>query len=170
MDKPASRAAGREPRPRLTLRRLHGWAGALFAPAILFFAVSGLLQVFDLHKAPPGSERQPPAAVRAMAQLHKNQTLKLGKDPGPRPSRHDKDKGDKDRGDKDRGDKGPAPAKAEPLGQQLLKAYAAATSLVLALTTLVGIVIALRNRRERVLSLVLLLVGIFAPLGLLLLG
>jgi hypothetical protein len=144
-------------RRRVSLRRLHSCAGALFAPALLFFAVSGLVQVFDLHKASPGAGASPPAVVRAMAQLHKKQTLTRAENSGSRPA-----PGGGRRA-------APAPASAS-LGQRLLKAYAAATSVVLALTTLAGLVLALRNRRDRALTLALLVLGIVAPLGLLLLG
>lgn len=163
MDRSTSRAAGRDPVVRLTLRRLHGCAGALFAPAVVFFAVSGLMQVFDLHKAAPGADRQPPAFVRALAQLHKKQTLGGG-DLGPRPE----SRGDPAVHKGSHSDGRSAPAR-EPLGQQLLKAYAAATSVALALMTLVGLVIGLRNRRDRMLILALLVLGVVAPLGLLLL-
>jgi hypothetical protein len=139
----------------LTVRRVHGWTGALFAPALLFFAASGLLQVFDLHKARPGADREPPAVVVAMAQLHKNQLLAHSASPEPRPA-------------------GRKSAHTAPrpmgLGQKLLKGYAAGASVALAFMTLTGVWLGLRNRRERALTLALLALGVLLPLGLVCLG
>jgi len=59
----------------LTLRQLHRYLGVFFTPAIVFFALSGVLQAFDLHK---GAHRGDPPAypwIAAMAALHKDQEM-----------------------------------------------------------------------------------------------
>jgi hypothetical protein len=147
--------------------------GALFAPGLIFFAASGLLQVFDLHKPQPAQGYQPPAAVRAIASLHKNQTLstrekdavkaprKGGDGEEPKPKAKAKDKA------MDKTKAGPG---RSSLGSILLKAYAAAISVVLALTTVIGLYLAFRSPRDRVWNLVLLALGLLAPIGFMLLN
>ncbi|NVD71844.1 hypothetical protein HUX88_14975 [Duganella sp. BJB1802] len=59
----------------LTLRQLHRYLGVFFTPAIVFFAFSGALQTFDLHK---GAHRGDPPTypwIAAMATLHKDQEV-----------------------------------------------------------------------------------------------
>ncbi|HZZ33766.1 MAG TPA: hypothetical protein VFE10_17420 [Phenylobacterium sp.] len=137
--------------------------GALFAPGLIFFAASGLLQVFDLHKPQPAQGYQPPAAVRAIASLHKNQTLSTREKETSKAPR----KG---------GGADDAKAKIKPqpertsLGAILLKAYAAAISVVLALTTVIGLYLAFRTPRDRAWNLALLALGLLAPIGFMLLG
>ncbi|HXA37521.1 MAG TPA: hypothetical protein VNW53_00845 [Phenylobacterium sp.] len=134
------------------LRTAHSYCGALFAPALLFFAVSGLWQVFDLHKPQPGRGFEPPQALRSLSALHKDQTLATPARParkGPSP-----------------GPKRPAPP-AMGLGQALLKAYAAATSAVLALVTCLGLYMAQRSPRDRMWIAGLFALGLAAPMALL---
>ena len=61
----------------LWVRRLHLYSGVLFAPAILFFALTGLIQVFDLHKARPAAGYRPAGLILRLAALHKDQTFAL---------------------------------------------------------------------------------------------
>ena len=42
-------------------REWHLYLGTLFAPSIIFFALSGSLQLFGLHEGHPGEAYQPPA-------------------------------------------------------------------------------------------------------------
>lgn len=55
-------------------RLIHLYLGVFTAPALLFFALTGGLQVFSLHETTRGSNYQPPAWLVTMAQLHKKQT------------------------------------------------------------------------------------------------
>ena len=61
------------------IRILHRWMGIFFAPAILFFTMSGALQTFSLHDANRKTGYVPPTWLVEMAQLHKKQTLSLPK-------------------------------------------------------------------------------------------
>ena len=58
-----------------TLRLAHYYAGVFFAPTIIFFALSGVLQVFKLHEA----YREAPGAqgdwIAWMSQVHKESAL-----------------------------------------------------------------------------------------------
>ena len=65
------------------VRQLHLYLGTFFAPSIMFFALSGALQLFGLHEGHPGETYQPPAWVAKLGSIHKNQTL--AERPGPPP-------------------------------------------------------------------------------------
>ena len=64
------------------LRQIHHWLGAFFAPAILFFTVTGALQTFSLHESKGGGDYKPPKWIVVAASIHKDQPL-----PHPRPHR-----------------------------------------------------------------------------------
>lgn len=59
------------------LRQLHLYLGCFFAPLVAFFALSGIIQTYRLNEAPK-DRPQPPAWVKAMASVHKNQNLARG--------------------------------------------------------------------------------------------
>ena len=40
-----------------SVRRIHAWLGVLFAPTIIFFALTGTLQMYGLHDAAPARHR-----------------------------------------------------------------------------------------------------------------
>lgn len=75
---PETRPA-RSPQAARTLRwvrKTHLYFGLLIAPALLFFALTGALQTFNLHES-AGTSYQPPAWIAHLAQIHKNQTAAL---------------------------------------------------------------------------------------------
>ena len=58
-----------------TIRLAHYYAGVFFAPTIIFFALSGVLQVFKLHETyreTPGAQGGP---IAWMSQVHKESAL-----------------------------------------------------------------------------------------------
>ncbi len=57
------------------VRQLHLYLGTFFAPSILFFALTGALQLFGLHEGHPGEKYQPPAWVAKLGSIHKDQTI-----------------------------------------------------------------------------------------------
>jgi len=137
-----------------SLRQWHHYIGVFLAPAILFFAFSGLIQVLGWQDA-----RNPPPAgwVSAIAGIHKHQML-----PKPRPPKPDADrkpaaaKGGGHDDDRDRGAFAP------------LKVFALLTAIGLFVTTLIGVTIALGTRTMRRKSLIALALGIVVPVVLLL--
>jgi hypothetical protein len=141
------------------LRNLHNWFGIFFAPGVLFFALSGLLQTIGLHES--GPSRQPAAAwIGLLASVHKEGEAALPKAPSPdqrnprasaAPSR-DHDHGD----DHDHGG-GFAP----------FKVYVLLLSVSLIASTLTGVAVALANPAARRPTWVLLSVGCLVPLLLL---
>jgi len=131
-------------------RRLHRLSGLFFAPTLLFFALTGVLQVFDLHKIRPGNA--PSALVLKAASLHKNQTTHIRSRTAT-----------------------PAKAGADlkspeetSLAHQALKAFAAIASAFLLLTTFLGATLALGSARDRLASALALVGGVLIPLFLVL--
>ena len=62
------------------LRQLHTYIGALIAPSLLFFAVTGALQLFGLHEARDGRDYHPPAVIAGLASVHKDQVYRVKDD------------------------------------------------------------------------------------------
>ncbi len=58
----------------MSLRQWHGYIGAFIAPSVLFFAFTGILQIFHLHEARPGY--QPPPLIEKLGAVHKDQEFK----------------------------------------------------------------------------------------------
>ncbi len=145
-----------QPKPRglnmLAVRRWHNYLSIFFAPAILFFAFSGLLQVIGLHESRGSTTYHPPAWIVTLASIHKDQVL---------PDNHDDHDGhDADHHD---GPPGAGPSHHEEQSFGPLKVFASALALGLILTTLLGITIALRNPSMRLTSMILLAVGTLLP-------
>ena len=83
---------------RATIRQWHSYIGVFVAPSVLFFALTGAVQLFSLHEA--HGHYKPPAIIEKLSSVHKDQVFKLG-------HHHDSEAGDADAGKSDA-----APAKA----------------------------------------------------------
>jgi hypothetical protein len=57
------------------IRMLHMYAGVFFAPTIIFFAFSGVMQVFKLHEAYRATPGAPGDWIAWMSQVHKEAAL-----------------------------------------------------------------------------------------------
>lgn len=55
------------------LRKMHLYVGCLFAPALVFFIVSGTWQTFRLNDAKKDGSYKPPAVVKALSDVHIHQ-------------------------------------------------------------------------------------------------
>lgn len=153
-----SKTAVRKPaRPWLTprtLRDLHLYLAVFFAPSILFFAITGALQLFGLHESRGGSY-SPPPVVEKLAQVHIHQRYAL-KPVRPRPAAAPT----------------PAPAakSAEPAAEAkqsstlAIQIFFFAAGAGLALASLLGLWIGLTQGRLRKVSLVLTVLGAAAPI------
>ena len=53
------------------LRRLHLYLGCLFAPTLIFFAVSGSWQLFNWHQSTKDQSYIAPPALAALSYIHK---------------------------------------------------------------------------------------------------
>jgi hypothetical protein len=144
----------------MQIRVLHTYVGLLIAPAVLFFACTGILQLYSLHEA--HGAYTPPPLIEKLGSLHKDQVFALGHHGAPpRAASH-----------------APKPAAPPPGGEAhhaklattLLKAVFAAVAVGLVGSTSAGIWMALLQPGRRRLYLLLLLIGAGVPLVLAALG
>jgi hypothetical protein len=163
--KSQSNKARARSRPRLSpatmmwVRKLHLYTGVLFAPTILFFAFTGILQIYDLHEPNPATGAAPSALIARMGNLHKNQTFALPAKDRPKDRAKAKGQGAGLSAPEAR----PAP-KPLTLGRLLLKAFAAAAAVGLAVTTLFGLYMAYALHRNPWLVGGLVAAGVVVPL------
>ena len=61
------------------MRNIHLYLGVFFAPLLLFFLISGSLQTFNLHEASKSGDYVPPAIIKSLSQVHKDQRWGDGK-------------------------------------------------------------------------------------------
>ncbi len=155
------------------IRKLHLYLGTLFAPAILFFSFTGILQTIGLHEADDPAAARPAAWIVAIASLHKEQHL-----PQPKAHKADGPVADMRAGnvEQDRraaastapaGDEQKAESK-QNLSQTLLKAFVVSMAIGLIASALLGIYIALGNPRTRRTAILMLAVGTILPIVLVL--
>jgi len=148
------------------LRLLHLYIGIFIAPMLLFFALTGALQTFNLHETTPGSNYKPPALFVSLAQIHKKQTYLIPQ----RKSRPSEAKpGDAKTADAKpdaaKGDKPAAPAPEPPQKSHLpLKIFFLLVSLGLFVSTMTGIYMAYKFIRSRLLVTGLLIAGVVVPI------
>jgi hypothetical protein len=130
----------------LKSRAWHNYVGMFIAPSLVFFALTGVAQTFNLHEDHVGYTAPGPIAVAAS--LHKDQVL-----PEPETASHDE----------------PAepnhvhPAPSYTPGQLALKLYVTLVAVGLIASTVLGVVMTLQNRLRRRASLALLALGTLAP-------
>ena len=145
------------------IRLTHLYIGVFFAPTILFFAITGSLQMFGLHETSRGSSYVPPAILVHLAQLHKKGTPYLPPRK-PAPSAPPKAESRKPEAP------GPsAPAPAPPTHNPLpTKIFFAMTALALVISTCTGLFMSWKYARNKTVVVALFLAGIACPLLLLL--
>lgn len=138
----------------LLLRQWHGYLGAFIAPSVIFFALTGSLQLFDLHEAHGGY--RPAQIVERLGRLHKDQVFELDHDHNPPPAEVQKP---------------PAPSLPKPdddnqpaVSTYLLKWFFLVVALGLVVSTAFGIWIALTKPHGRTATIALLAVGCAVPL------
>lgn len=140
------------------IRQIHLYLGTFFAPAIIFFAFSGILQVFGLHES-RGKDAAPPIAwIAEMASIHKDQHLRM-ENPAHERERHAHGQSDADEHDHDH-DHADAAQNPSSWG---LKAFVLLMAISLILTSLLGIYIAVQNPRTRRSAWLSLFLGIVVP-------
>ena len=64
------------------IRRLHSWIGVFIAPSVIFFAFTGIVQLFSLHES--RGAYHPPALIEGLGSVHKNQIFRI-RPPRPEP-------------------------------------------------------------------------------------
>jgi hypothetical protein len=143
-----------------SIRTWHTYIGILIAPSVLFFAITGTLQLFSLHEA--HDSYTPPPLIEKLASVHKDQVFALKEhEPEPEhgadaqaPEHHDEAK------DEDKG---------APLTVYLLKWFFAVVAVGLVTSTLLGLWMGLTHLRHKRVGWWLLALGIILPLGLIVL-
>ncbi|MEJ0006719.1 MAG: hypothetical protein WDM77_10260 [Steroidobacteraceae bacterium] len=65
----------------IRLRRWHAYMGLLIAPSVLFFALTGVLQIFNLHEA--HGTYQPALLLEKLSAVHKDQVFEQSHDHPP---------------------------------------------------------------------------------------
>ncbi len=143
----------------MRLRTLHSNMAIFTAPSILFFALTGAFQLFDLHES-HGSYRAP-VLIERLGRLHKDQVF-------AREDRHPNADPDKPVGGTPgiAGTAAPAAAAVDagdPVSASVLKWFFLLVTLVLASTTGLGLWLGLRRSPRRSLSWFLLLSGLVLP-------
>ncbi len=144
------------------VRQMHLYLGTFFAPSILFFALTGAIQVVGLHEGRPGSTYKPPVWIEKLAQVHKKQTLVTRREGPPARPR-----------DREPVERRPGPEQGGPpkeSGSSVpMKAFTLLMSVGLALTTCLGIYMSFKYNRSRRLVWSLLVTGTLLPICLLML-
>src|SRR5205085_1618159 len=57
------------------LRQIHLYLGCIFAPVLIFFAVTGAWQLFKLHRVLKDGSYSPPRAVAILSDVHQFQHI-----------------------------------------------------------------------------------------------
>lgn len=140
----------------MTLRTWHSYIGAFIAPSVLFFALTGAVQLFNLHEAHDGYT--PPALIAKLSAVHKDQEFKLDE-------HHDHASAPKTavaHEDSDHADAKTAPSEAQ-IRIWILKWVFVLVALGLFTSTLIGLWMALTVGRRRWVTVVLFLLGAAVP-------
>lgn len=144
------------------VRQIHLYASMLFAPSLLFFAVTGALQLFGLHEDKPGRSFEPPAVLQELGMVHKKQVFALPRRRSSPPAAADG------------GAPAPGVPSAPPPGGRgdgwevlALRIFFLLASVGLLLSTCLGIWIGLQPGRNRRAAVGLLVAGTAIPILLL---
>ena len=150
------------------VRQLHLYLGVFFAPSIIFFALTGSLQLFGLHEGHPGEAYQPPAWVQKLGSIHKNQIVAERR--GPPPSFAGEQKRPQESDEARRSPQAAGGRRNEERGPNkltlVLKLFFLATAVGLVFSTLLGIYMAFKYNRSRAIVWGLLLLGTAIPVAL----
>jgi hypothetical protein len=152
-------------------RILHLYIGIFISPALFFFAFTGALQTFSLHETTQGSSYKPPKWIVTLAQIHKKQTTEVPARRA-RPAFAEGLGGIRGGGGQPAGQgdtvKAPvAPPQPKPKSHLPMKIFFLLVSLGLFTSTLTGMYMAYRYRRNKLVVTAVLVAGIAVPLVLL---
>jgi hypothetical protein len=151
--------------PATRLRQWHAYLGLCIAPSVLFFAITGALQIFNLHEA--HGRYQPAVLLEKLSAVHKDQVFEqphAHDQPAPQAPAAAAEKAPgaaaDHTGDDDDDDKLGAPTLA-------LKWFFLFVSVGLMLSTSIGIWMGITQIRKKTLAMVLLAAGTLVPIALL---
>jgi len=142
------------------IRRLHAYIGTLIAPSVIYFAATGLLQIYNLHEAHGG--HSPPRIIELLSGVHKDQRFGAG--------HHDAQDGDERHSNVSAGaeahpDRAPQAEEAHhsPIATSLLNLFFASVAIALIFSTSFGICMALQQNMRRRTHVTLLVIGTLTP-------
>jgi hypothetical protein len=137
-----------------SIRLWHGYIGIFIAPTVIFFALTGALQIFNLHES--HGNYMPPVLIEKLSSLHKDQVFeqKHHDEPAAEP------KDARQASAAEEHDAGPA------LGTMLLKWFVLFVALALTASTMLGLWIGLTRIQRGRTGWWLLLAGIVLPMAL----
>jgi hypothetical protein len=136
-----------------SIRLWHSYIGILIAPSVIFFALTGALQIFSLHES--HGSYTPPALIEKLSSIHKDQVFEQ-----KHPKQHEAESNN---------DHAPPPQEHEEsptLGTMLLKWFFLFVALALTTSTALGLWIGLTRFQRKRTGWWLLLAGIVLPIGL----
>lgn len=146
-----------------SIRIIHRYLGLFFAPTILFFAITGGLQMFGLHETARGSSYVPPNILVHLSQLHKKGTLSLPsrKLAPPNSAKLDVAKPDSPKVETTK------PTQTSPAAPQPnslpMKVFFAATALALAVSTCTGLIMGWKYAPRKSIVLLTVAAGVVIP-------
>jgi hypothetical protein len=141
-----------------SIRIWHTYIGLLIAPSVLFFCLTGALQLFGLHEA--HAEYHPAMIIEKLGMVHKDQVFAPSeRHEGPQAEGAAHPEGRPAEEDEGR------PA----AGRLLLKCFFLLVAIGLATSTSLGLWMGLTYVRHKRTGLVLLALGVLVPVALLLL-
>jgi hypothetical protein len=147
------------------LRRLHGYIGLISAPSVLFFALTGIVQIFGWHE--PHDAYQPAPILARLSAVHKDQVFDAShKHDQPPPADASESAA-----------QSAAAAPAAPDGEDktsvatlALKWFFCLVAVALSISTLIGTWLGLTQTRRKPVAWTLFIAGWVVPIGLLLLS
>lgn len=146
----------------LSIRQLHAYLGMLIAPSVLFFATTGLLQIYSLHEA--HGSYTPPAVIEELSAVHKDQHFVMDRHKGPQGGEHPHDAAAAAEAphhhDAEHG------SEAAHMATTVLKAFFAFVAIGLICSTLAGLWMGWQQSLRRRTHVILFLIGAIVPVAL----
>ena len=142
------------------LWRLHFYIGMFIAPSVLFFALTGAVQLFSLHEA--HGDYRPPLLVEELSQVHKDQVFAPG---------HHHPPAAKPPGEAAKGEAASPtrePERGRAISALLLKAFFLVVAAGLVVSTALGLITGLSHPRRQRAALAFVAAGLVIPIVLLL--
>lgn len=137
----------------LRIRVWHTYLGILIAPSVIFFALTGALQIFNLHEE--HGAYTPPVLIEKLSRLHKDQVFeRKEKEDQPEPPKGN---------DAQSGPQTPPPEPPTPIATVLLKWFFLLVALGLATSTSLGLWMGLTHVQRKRTGWWLLAAGIVVP-------
>jgi uncharacterized iron-regulated membrane protein len=148
---------------KLTVRRWHTYIGLLASPSVIFFALTGATQLFDLHE--PHGDYHPPLLMEKLSAVHKDQVFAQPHEHDAEEPQHSHAQAGQSEATKDSADE-----EQEHAGTLVLKWFFLLVALGLCVSSCLGIYLGLSQSRSKRLAWVLFAAGCLIPVTILVLS